>query len=143
MTYGAALSLAIAQGPCDAADPRLSIKGRFEPKAGVGAWVTAAVDLFLVSAGIRGDLTLIEAGLPLDAGVSVGKDARTAEPLAVASATLDLVLQELSGAVSVFVTVLGIPFEHELFSWDGLHQTVHLWRESARVPLRAFAVAQL
>ncbi len=143
ISYGAAISLAISQGPCDARSPRLAITGKFEPHVGVGGWVTAAVDLFLVSAGVRGDLTLIDASLPLSAGVSVGYDARTAEPLALATARLDLVLQELSGAISVFVSVLGIPYEHELFSWDGFRQTLRLWRESARVPLRAFAVAGL
>ncbi len=143
LSYGAAISLAISQGACDAHNPRLSISGKFEPHVGVGGWVTAAVDLFLVSAGVRGDLTLIDAGLPLSASVSVGNDARTAEPLAQATARLDLVLEELSGAISVFVSVLGIPYEHELFSWDGFRQTLRLWRESAKVPLRAFAVAGL
>ena len=137
--YGYELDLRYTPSEC-VASPTLALRGRVTPFVGAFADVTAYVDLFVVGAGLRGKLTLIEARLPLTASLTVTPHAT--EGLVVdARSSLTLVLQQLSGAISFIVKVIGITvYEHELFSWRGPQQRVKLWSDEATFPLRGFAL---
>ena len=75
-------------------------------------------------------LTLVNAKLPLTASVAVVGDPVTNKLSLQADATLRLILTELSGAISVYASIIGFSIEKEIFSWDGLHQTVQFARGS-------------
>lgn len=142
--YGYRLELGFTQvstcGDLDTSKtPSLSLDGTVTPFAGANASVSAYVDLFIVGAGIKGKLTLVEARLPYDTDISVRRHTSDNQYYVHANSSLKLVLQELSGGFYFILKVVGITvLEHEIFSWPGIRQEVTIWEDSAQFPIRGF-----
>ena len=136
VTYGADMNIGLTVGPCDPANPKVSIDDTFTPEVGIDAYLSAGVDLLIVEAGIRGRLTLVKARLPLESHLKIAADDQ-GDVAITPSSTLDLVLTELSGSISVYVRFVFWTIERQLFGWDGLSQTIHLWNDSTTVPIGA------
>jgi len=136
--YGYRLNAAFTQSSC-IDSPSLKMSADVRPHAGADAYVEAYVDLFIAGAGVKGELTLLDAALPFDASVAV---IQQPTGWAVdASSSLVLELTELSGAISFVVKVIGITvWETELFSWAGIRQRVPLWETDVTFPLIGFDI---
>lgn len=109
------------------------------PYVSVGAFLQAGVDAGVVSAGVRGQLTLVDISLPVAAEVAFAQQTEypslvSASTRTVTRATVkdsaDLAINFLSGNIEAFAELdLGIASKSAsatLASWDGLHQSMPL-----------------
>lgn len=119
---------------------RVGLGGRLEPFASVDGELYAGVDLFIVSAGIKGRLQLVHAGVPLNAsvGLAYGLGGHNTLALEVAGRA-DLKFVFMSGSIDVYVTVGPCPFcaefDESIVSWDGIRHDIPLFKKSFTVPL--------
>lgn len=97
----------------------LGARGGARPYAALNAFATAAVDVVVASAGVRADLTLLNLSVPFTVGLSAGiAEGPTAQ--VHAATDMKLVLETLSGRISVFVdTLFGEVLDKTIFTWDG------------------------
>jgi hypothetical protein len=137
--YGYALSARFTQSACQLS-PTLKLSGSVIPRAGAEAFVSAYVDLFVLGAGVKGTLTLVEAELPFDTALEVKPDPVGGLLVDIGS-ELKLSLTELSGSIAFIVKVIGITvWEKELFRWGGIHQDIPLWKTDVEFPFSAFSL---
>ena len=126
-TVGAPISY--AQG-CSA---KLAIDGLVTPKAGVDGFATVGIDLLIVRAGIKGALTLLDLELPLDVDLSLTFKAGangSVDYLVSAAASLDLVVETLSGRLSLFAELnllfTSLSEEITIVEWTGFRTVQNL-----------------
>ncbi|MCA9611866.1 MAG: hypothetical protein KC586_03805 [Myxococcales bacterium] len=111
--------------------PRLRVGGELTPFAGASGFVEAGIDIGIAAAGIRGELTILEAELPFRPGFAITSDAAIEgdyENLA-ASLTVEvevdakLRLRTLDGTISAFAEAGICPFcvraEVDIIDWRG------------------------
>lgn len=91
-----------------------TLSAKAKPIAKVYAQASAGVDMWLASAGVSGNLTLVEATVPSQANAVVSPSNVT---FAVHS---DLVLASLSGKVEAYATLPGKRWTMTLAKWDPL-----------------------
>ena len=117
-----------------------------EPYAGLNGFVALAVDVLIAKLGVKGELNIITAGLPLTATVGLTATTRQSNPQVEAvygpvisgrgpnglildvtldgRSAMDLNLSTLSGAIKLFVEadllITKIKEEITLIKWDGL-----------------------
>jgi hypothetical protein len=130
--------------------PRIAVGGLVKPFIGIDAFVEAGIDIFIASAGIRGDLTIIEAGLPFEpkvsvtlAGGAVVSDAiANPEPLNLTldvNTSLKLELSTLSGKLSAFAAAGPCPVcakgKWTIVEWNGPKWSKTLIDETYSAPL--------
>ena len=125
---------------------RFEVEGRVEPYAGLNGFVALAVDVLIAKLGVKGELNIITAGLPLTATVGLTATTRQSNPQVEAvygpvisgrgpnglildvtldgRSAMDLNLSTLSGAIKLFVEadllITKIKEEITLIKWDGL-----------------------
>ena len=119
----------------------VGVQGRVEPFARLRAYAEAAVDIFIAAVGIRGELTLLEAGLPLTASLSLHLDDPDFRRASLRVSTgLSARLSTLSGALMVFGRLGFCPLcwtgEGQIASWPGLRWSVNVLRHEFEMPLR-------
>jgi hypothetical protein len=128
----------------DGTYPVLSVAGSLTPWAAVDAYVSGSVDAAVLSVGIEANLNLLTAKLPVRAQLSLDFNDHNDAQVELDSST-SLELSELSGAVDAFAEIdLGITSMStsvQLFSWDGLHQSVPLYTFKKAYPLTAMNYA--
>jgi hypothetical protein len=121
----------------------LGATGALKPWTELDAFASAAVDVHLVSAGVKGTLSLVHAALPLSENVQIYPD-NPSDPnsLAVRSnSALDFSIDSLSGKLTAFVKVNYLfgskTYEKKLFDWAGYHANTHLYQYSFVIPISA------
>jgi hypothetical protein len=129
------------QGQCLLA--QAGVEGGIRPFAAVDGYLTAGVSAVILSVGIKGTLTLVEASLPITAGVGLIDDDGT--PAIEMSSRADLRLTFLSGHISVYVEAgiwpAIVTFEGELVGWDGIVKDIPLFSVEETAPLAVFKSA--
>jgi len=131
LSYGAD---AIAKGEmtdqdqnCSKAVNKFEAMAGFEPYFNLSGAMSLGVGIGgIVSAGIRGYLTLIQANLPIAARTWI--DASTAQPSINFGVDATLRLSSLSGRLALYVEFLLYEEEFELFSWRGVHTDIPILR---------------
>ncbi|MCY1074546.1 hypothetical protein [Archangium lansingense] len=118
----------------------VGLGGRLEPFASVDGELYAGVDLFVVSAGIKGRLQLVHAGVPLNASVGLAYGLGGYNTLALEVAgRADLKFVFMSGSIDVYVALGPCPFcveyDESIVSWDGIRHDIPLFKKSFAVPL--------
>lgn len=131
--------------------PSARISGVAEPFAGVDGYLEAGIDIFVAAIGIRGELTIIRAGLPFRVGVGVEvlkKDLPLTDPRRLgmfADTRLDLRVSTLNGTLSVYGKVGWCPFcirgEKEIASWEGPSWDTNIFKSKYDVNLYDLGVA--
>jgi len=119
---------------------RFTLRGELEPFARLDAFGAVAIDVGFASAGVRGDLSIIEAELPFSASISVYLDT-TSSPyrlMADLDSDLQLNVSTLSGRFVVFAQAFGLYGEKELASFSGVTHSTPLMSEHRTVPLSSF-----
>ncbi|HEY6558732.1 MAG TPA: hypothetical protein VI072_15720 [Polyangiaceae bacterium] len=134
-------------GFTDGTCPRIAVGGLVKPFIGIDAFVEAGIDIFIASAGIRGDLTIIEAGLPFEPKVSVtlaggeveGNDIQPVNLTLDVDTSLKLELSTLSGKLSAFAAAGPCPLcvkgKWTIVEWNGPKWSKTLIDESYSAPL--------
>ncbi|MBJ6764703.1 hypothetical protein JGU66_28375 [Myxococcaceae bacterium JPH2] len=118
----------------------IGVSGTVSPFASVDGELYAGVDLFIVSAGVKGKLQVVHASIPLQASAALvyGAGGNSVLTLNLAARS-DLKFTFLSGSIAAFVEVGFCPFcvsyDATLVSWDGLHYDINLFNKSVVVPL--------
>jgi len=129
--------------PAGCSISRAAIKGKLEPFASVDGEIYAAIDVVILSAGIKGVINIVHVGIPFTAELSLGPhDGAHLLDLDLTlnlGAALSFVF--LSGHISVYVNAGICPLcksaEAELVAWDGLHYDIPLFSKQATFPLLA------
>lgn len=127
---GATLGLTLdTEGLGGDACPKVVVGGLVEPYLAVNGYVAAGIDIFIASAGIRGEVNIITVKLPFRPGIGlalIGDDDGDLLPESLAlevSASLDLRLQTLSGNIYAYAEVGFCPFcytgEFTIVKWNG------------------------
>ncbi|MBL8912668.1 MAG: hypothetical protein JNM17_18385 [Archangium sp.] len=98
----------------------VGVSGLIKPHIAINAWVTASVDALVIEVGVKGEVTLVKAELPLTLRVETVLPA-TADVSLEAETRLALTLSALDGRVAVYGRFLGRSTERELISWSGPH----------------------
>ncbi len=110
---------------------QLSATETLKPWVELDAYVSAAVNLHLVSAGVKGTLVLVDLSLPLSENVYIypwqGDPTR---PALSRSSELNLNVEALSGKITLFVKVPFHTYESKLFDWSGFHSNTKLYKYS-------------
>ncbi len=146
---GASFGLDVYANPADNNGcPSAEVNGSVTPFAGVDGFVEAAVDIFIAAAGIRGNLTIIEAKVPFTAGIGVEVLALTTNPedyQLFVNTSLNLELTTLSGSIQGFAEIGPCPFcytgEFNFISWPGLTFEDEIFREEYIVNIGDLFVA--
>ncbi|HMJ11207.1 MAG TPA: hypothetical protein VK524_07350 [Polyangiaceae bacterium] len=127
--------------------PRVAVGGLVRPYIAIDAFVEAGIDIFIASAGIRGDLTIIEAGLPFKPNVSVtlsggkieGNDVQPVDLELKVNTNLKLELSTLSGKLSAFAQAGVCPLcakgKWTIVEWNGPKWSKTLFDETYTAPL--------
>lgn len=92
--------------------------GTVTPFISVNGFATASVDAYVIEVGIKGEVTLVKASLPLTLRVQTVMD-QQAQVSLEAETNLKLSLTALDGRVAIFGRILGKSSERELISWRG------------------------
>ena len=128
LSYGAnATAKADTGSNCNADMTKFEARAGFEPYFNLSGALSLGVGIGgIVSAGIRGYLTLIDARLPIEARTWLsGSDTARKLNFAVDAA---LNLSSLGGRLALYVEFLFYEEEWELFHWRGVHTSVPLLR---------------
>jgi hypothetical protein len=138
--YGA-MGFARAGAIRNCGNPTLEAHAAFTPWISVDAIGSVGIGFSWAQVGVRGKVRVLDANLPLDTAVLIGKgpDGQLAL-MAHAHANLNVTL--LSGSVSAFAEIGVSPFDEEvekqIASWDGLKTTVPIlnWElDPIRLPI--------
>jgi hypothetical protein len=118
----------------------IGVSGTVSPFASVDGELYAGIDLFIVSAGVKGKLQVVHAAIPLQASAALVYGAGGSSLLTLnLAARSDLKFTFLSGSIAAYVEVGFCPFcvdyEATLVSWDGLHYDINLFNKAVTVPL--------
>jgi hypothetical protein len=119
LLFGSELALGGKAGDCNKTSPQFAITASYTPHFGAYGVGQVGVGIAgVASAGIRAALTLVMLGLP----VEVGMRAKTKGNQQVVSfeSQVSLLLETLSGRVSLYVEFLMFDEEFELFRWKGI-----------------------
>jgi hypothetical protein len=127
---GAKLGLTVdATGLAGMSCPSVVVGGLVEPYLGVNGYVSAAIDIFIAAAGVRGEVNIITVSLPFKPGIGLSVigdmngDILPDGLELVVKATLDLVLETLSGRIWAFAEIGFCPFcytgEFTIIKWTG------------------------
>jgi hypothetical protein len=103
--------------------------GTFTPEAGLNAKAQVGVGITgVVSAGIRGVVNLVTVGVPVTVGLTatVMNIANEVQAALQFAGKIDLRLATLSGYIAVYIEILFVEEEWELFRWEGPSATLHL-----------------
>jgi hypothetical protein len=114
-----------------------ALGAQFKPWVSADAHGTAAIGVPLLQAGLKADLTLIRAELPVDAGLAITGHGGNLQLELTTDGRLEL--DELAGKVSLFVEYVFDSSEKELFDWRGFHQSIPLWHTHDTVWLASLA----
>ena len=109
----------------------MTLTGNITPWANVSADLSAAVGVTLAGfggeAGVRGELTLLQASLPVNLSLTVG-DANIPNAghylSLILNTTSAIELSALSGSISAYAEVCYVfceSVEHEIFRWNGIN----------------------
>ena len=116
----------------------LGAEGLFQPTIDINGFTSASFDIGVFEAGIKGELVLLEVGLPFRANVAVTGRNDVAHPESGIQLTygtnLGLHFAALDGRVSVFVDYLFDSSEWTLVSWRGLRHDSTLISTSVTFP---------
>ncbi|PTL83943.1 hypothetical protein [Vitiosangium sp. GDMCC 1.1324] len=113
-----------------------NLHGNVKPWASLDAFAQAAVDVWVVSAGVRGRVTLLRVELPLDAEIAFYLDTATAKLMMRLAASLGLNLRTLDGRIVLFLDGFwGNIAEFELASFTGPQFNTTFFNESYVVPV--------
>jgi hypothetical protein len=133
--------------------PQIRLQGELEPFARARGFVTAAVELLVARAGIRGEITLLEASLPFRPSLTLASDFDLDLQAGAASADLTLYVdteallrvRTLDGEISAYAEVGWPPLDVRgsitLIQWSGPRWETPLYRRSYEIPLATLAVA--
>jgi hypothetical protein len=107
-----------------------SVTGTVTPFAHVDGYAQVGVDVLIASVGIEGNITLIDANVPITGTVAVGSTAGGPFTLN-SSVTANLQLNELAGEIDLYAQVGVCPVcdtaKIYLLSWNGFHQEIPLF----------------
>ncbi len=115
----------------------LGVAGHLEPFARVDGELYAAVNLFIIKAGVKGRIQLVHAAVPLDASASLASSGGKLKLRMEGSSNLRFTF--LAGRIAAYVEVGIWPFETEfeqtLVSWNGIKEDVKLFDHAFNVDL--------
>jgi hypothetical protein len=107
-----------------------SVSGSAGPSVGIDGVFSAGLGVSGLSAGIEGDLTLVNLSTPATASVAwQGGDNFSYD------ASLDLTIHALDGSVSVYGQAGPFKATYQIFSWDGLTYTKNLGHQGGTFAL--------
>jgi hypothetical protein len=115
----------------------IGVDSKVKPYVDLDAYLSAGVGWDGLSAGVKGEVNLLEAELPFTANAGLNFQATNsgADLFLVAKSDLDLNLRTLGGKVSVYVEYLIGSSEKEIFSWNGYELKSNLFSMDAKYPL--------
>ncbi|WIG94073.1 hypothetical protein [Myxococcus sp. SDU36] len=115
----------------------LGVAGHLEPFARVDGEMYAAVDLFIIEAGVKGRLQLVHAAVPLDASAYLTSSGGRLKLRMEGNSHLRFTF--LAGRISAYVEVgiwpFEVEFEQTLVSWNGIKEDVKLFDHAFNVDL--------
>lgn len=118
---------------------RAEVRGSLEPYARVDGEIRAAVDAYVVSAGIKGILHVVRASVPVTAAASIGPNVDDPAQYDIQMRSgAELKMDFLSGQIDAYAEVCFIACksaEATLVSWKGIQTTVPLFNIETTVPL--------
>lgn len=128
---------------CDAQGLGATLSGTIRPWAKVSGFAELALDAVIAEAGVRGDLTLIDASVPIGGSIDIGTQAQA---LAPADAKLrvglgsNLQLSMFGGGLSAYLELGVWPVSKRLskriFGWDPYEKTYPLITSQYEVPIK-------
>jgi hypothetical protein len=115
----------------------IGVSSHLKPYVDLDAYLSAGIGWSGLSAGVKGEVNLIEVELPFNAEAGLKFMAtNTGSDLFLASkADLNLLLRTLRGKVSVYIEYIVGSSEKEIFSWNGYEVKSKLFDFDARYPL--------
>ncbi len=124
---------------CEGAPDQMNIgvDSKVKPFVDLDAYLSAGVGWSGLSAGVKGEVNLLEVELPFNANAGLKMQATNtgADLFLVAKSDLNLVLRTLGGKVSVYVEYIFDSSEKEIFSWNGYELKSNLFAMDAKYPL--------
>lgn len=131
--------------------PEVIVGGLVEPFIGMGGYVSAAIDIFIAAAGVRGEVNIITVSLPFRPGIGLkvlGGMPGSVLPSGIEfqlSAKLDLRLSTLSGRIFAFAEIGWCPFcytgEFTIVEWTGPQWNTSIINQTYKVNLADLDVA--
>jgi hypothetical protein len=124
----------------------VALEGAITPSVAVDGFATAAVDVGLARAGVKGSINIITLSLPVSLDTTIGRERVVeSEPpsdnaVLILKNKADLVVSTLSGRVAVFAEAGTGPFEvsaeRELISWSGPSASENVFTNDYSLPLK-------
>ncbi len=106
----------------------LVVEGGAGPRMGLSGFAAAAVELVVVRAGIKGELTLLALELPMSVNVSV-KLTTDGSFVLEGDTRMDIVMRALSGRIAVFLESIFGDTEQDLVNWSGLELRENVFQQ--------------
>jgi hypothetical protein len=118
---------------CDTSSPLMDLHGSISPYAKVSGVLSAALGVEIAGlgaeAGVRGNLDLLEASMPVTVSLGLGaalNDDGHVRPSLTLGTSASIDLTALSGTLNAYAEVCVLPFvcesaEKEIYSWHGVH----------------------
>jgi hypothetical protein len=115
----------------------IGVDSKVKPFVDLDAYLSAGIGWSGLSAGIKGEVNLLEVELPFNANAGLKFEGTNtgADLFLVAKSDLNLVLRTLGGKVSVYVEYIFDSSEKEIFSWNGYSLKSKLFEFDAKYPL--------
>ncbi len=128
--------------------PKAKVGGLVEPYVSANGYLEAGIDVVVASAGIRGEVTIIRASTPFNAGLGVALLQGELKPenfeLQV-NTKLGVKLQTLNGSIRAYAQVGFCPLclrgEKEIIGWEGPSLDTVLFDQTYKVNLRDLGIA--
>lgn len=131
--------------------PEVIVGGLVEPFIGMGGYVSAAIDIFIAAAGVRGEVNIITVSLPFRPGIGLkvlGGTPGSVLPGGIElqlSAKLDLRLSTLSGRIFAFAEIGWCPFcytgQFTIVEWTGPQWNTPIINQTYKINLADLDVA--
>ena len=133
--------------------PQITLTGELEPFARARGFVSAAVELGVARAGIRGELTILEASFPFSPSFALATDLEADVAAGAAVADLKLIvetkaamrLSTLDGEINAFAEVgwppIGVRGSITLIDWNGPSWEQPLYKNTYELPLATLSYA--
>lgn len=121
-------------------DPQFGINVALGPYAYVDAVGTIAVGVPGFEVGVKGNIGLVHVDVPISGGVNMAERASDHAPVLRFDTKGQLKLRELDGSMSLFAEALLLTYEKEIFSWNGFHQDIDMWKAQSDVDLSAYQI---
>ncbi len=137
----------IAESSEEEADlcPSLSMEAQLGPFLSVYGFVEFAIDIFIARAGIRGELVIIDVGLPVSVGMTIEQQNSPFDLRLSVGMGVKLKLTTLAGNIKVFGEIGWCPLckrlSKTIAKWDGFVMERKLFEHKYEVSVRDLVLA--